>query len=152
VLSHRGQRLDGRERTGHDPGDPASRQHDRFGEELAADLAPVGAQCAPEPDLAAPLEHRHDHRVGHPDPTDQQRHPGEAEEQPGERVVGGAFGRERVGRPGNRDGGGIGRVDGGREDGADRLDVGLVGLYVDDRWVAVATGPSRPVDRTRGWR
>ena len=54
-----------------DPGGAADQgEQDGFGQELDPDVAAGGAQRPAQPDLAAALQHRDDHDVGHPDRAD----------------------------------------------------------------------------------
>ena len=77
------------ERPDDDPRQPARRgQQQRLDEELRADVAAGRAERAAQADLRPALQHRDDHRVGDADAADQQRDRAEAEEQPGQRVVG----------------------------------------------------------------
>ena len=71
------------------PATPPSSDEHGLRQELQADVAPGRAEGPPHADLAAPLEHRDHHHVGDADAADEQRHRAEAEQQRGERLVGG---------------------------------------------------------------
>jgi Histidine kinase-, DNA gyrase B-, and HSP90-like ATPase len=79
---------DGREDAGQQADRTAEQgQRHRLDKELIADLAAGGAERPPQPDLPPPFEYRDDHGVGDADAADEQRDPGQAEEQRGERVL-----------------------------------------------------------------
>ena len=63
---------------------PASRERGRLDHELRQDIAAPGAERLPDPDLAGPLAHRHEHDVHDHDAADDERdgdQPGQRDEQ-----------------------------------------------------------------------
>src|SRR5262249_34429974 len=113
------------------------RQQKGFGEELDADVLPGGAECTAQPDFGAALEHGDHHGVGNADAAHEQGDGAEAEQQPGEGLVGGGLGGERVGRPGHVDLVGLRRVGGPGEQVANGFDGVGGGPGVDGRDVGV---------------
>src|SRR5262249_21553810 len=102
-----------------------------------ADVPAGGAEGAAQADFGAPFEHRDDHGVGDADAADQQGDRAQAEQQRGQRGVGGVFGGERVGGPGDGDFVGVLRVGGGGQDRGDRGDRVVAGAGVDGGGVPV---------------
>jgi hypothetical protein len=133
--------------------DPAeARQQDGLAEELDADVSPGGTQSPAKADVGASLQDSDDHGVGHPDPAHEQGHSTEREQQRDQRLVGSRLRGQRLRGPTDGDLLRVLWVDGGRQDGADVLDLRLWGAFVQPGRSAVLRGPFDDeivLDRTR---
>ena len=117
-----------------DAGDPPGPGKDqRFGQELADDVAARRPERPAQTDLRAALQHGHEHDVGDSESPDEQRDGPQTQEQGGERRCRRGPGSDRLGWPADLDLLGIRGVRGGRQDGSDVVDRRVRRADVDRR-------------------